>query len=111
MALGVQCLRSPSDIRVAVYTGKGAGELGPVYDPQILERNGFIVEQIDETSLPDVISGFDVVFFPGGYDVAMSKGLGERGLRAIREFVAQGGGYFATCAGENPSYVANYHWK
>jgi type 1 glutamine amidotransferase len=51
----------------------------------------------------------DVVVFPGGSGSGQSKGLGETGLRNVREFVRQGGGYVGICAG---AYLAcaSFDW-
>ena len=42
---------------------------------------------------------FDVLVFPGGSGNGQAAALGEAGLVAVRNFVAQGGGYIGTCGG------------
>ncbi|MCX6849732.1 MAG: BPL-N domain-containing protein [Verrucomicrobia bacterium] len=55
------------------------------------------------------ISAYDVLVFPGGSGSGQSKGIGEAGLKNVREFVKQGGGYVGICGG---AYLAcsNFTW-
>ena len=47
---------------------------------------------------------FDVVWFPGGGAHTYGNVVGDRGIAAIRAFVASGGGYVGACAG---AYLAS----
>jgi len=55
------------------------------------------------------LGAFDVLVFPGGSGSGQSKGIGEAGLKNVREFVKNGGGYVGICAG---AYLAcsNFTW-
>lgn len=55
------------------------------------------------------ISAYNVLVFPGGSGSGQSKGIGEAGLKNVREFVKQGGGYVGICGG---AYLAcsNFTW-
>lgn len=55
------------------------------------------------------LGAFDVLVFPGGSGSGQSKGIGETGLKNVREFVKNGGGYVGICAG---AYLAcsNFSW-
>jgi hypothetical protein len=55
------------------------------------------------------LSAYDVLVFPGGSGSGQSKGIGEAGLKNVREFVGNGGGYVGICAG---AYLAcsNFSW-
>jgi glutamine amidotransferase-like uncharacterized protein len=56
------------------------------------------------------ISAYDVLVFPGGSGSGQSKGIGAAGLKNVREFVKQGGGYVGICGG---AYLAcsNFTWS
>jgi len=51
-----------------------------------------------------VLRDVRVVVFPGGDDAKQSRSLGTEGTEAVREFVANGGGFLGFCAG---SYLAS----
>ncbi len=55
------------------------------------------------------LGAFDVLVFPGGSGSGQSKGIGETGMKNVREFVKNGGGYVGICAG---AYLAcsNFSW-
>lgn len=86
---------------VSVYVGPGARSTG-VYrwielttlSPQMTTR---VVD--DEMIRQGVLKDTDILVVPGGRSVQMAKELGEEGRSAIRDFVANGGGYIGTCAG------------
>ena len=42
---------------------------------------------------------FDIVVFPGGSGRQQARALGDKGRRAVEEFVRAGGGYVGICAG------------
>ncbi len=49
---------------------------------------------------PADLAGVDALILPGGESTTQLKFLAEEGLeKAIREFAAQGGAFFGTCAG------------
>jgi len=45
------------------------------------------------------LSGFDILFVPGGWSSDKTVALGEDGARAIRAFVESGGSYMGFCGG------------
>jgi hypothetical protein len=45
------------------------------------------------------LDNFDVIVFPGGSGKQQAAALGDKGMRAVQEFVREGGGYVGVCAG------------
>lgn len=98
-------------LKVLIYNGPGAPKGG--VDNVIRVLKPFPQVQV-ETGAPDrfqtlVGDSCDVVVFPGGTGSGQSKGLGEAGLKKVRQFVGDGGGYVGICAG---AYLAcsNFEW-
>jgi glutamine amidotransferase-like uncharacterized protein len=98
-------------LKVGIYSGPGAPQssvdavievLKPYEEVTAVTMNG---EQVATEDL----SGYDVVVFPGGTGGGQSKGIGEAGLKNVREYVRSGGGYVGICAG---AYLAcsNFSW-
>ncbi len=103
----------PAALRVALYTDTGtgdsrekvAGALGEDGDVKLvrmtaadIQAGGLEAEKID------------VLIHPGGSGSKQGKALGEKGRRAVRDFVSRGGGYVGFCAG---AYLAtnDYDWS
>lgn len=98
-------------LKVLIYNGPGAPKGG--VDNVIRVLKPFPQVQV-ETAAPDrfqtlASDACDVVVFPGGTGSGQSKGLGEAGLKKVRQFVSDGGGYVGICAG---AYLAcsNFEW-
>lgn len=98
-------------IKVGVYSGPGAPQssveavvkvMKPFTEAKTVILSG---EEIGTLNL----SAYDVLVFPGGSGSGQSKGIGEAGLKNVREFVSNGGGYVGICAG---AYLAcsNFSW-
>ena len=98
-------------IKVGVYSGPGAPQssvdavvkvMKPFTESTTVILSG---EEIGTQNL----SAYDVLVFPGGSGSGQSKGIGEAGLKNVREFVGNGGGYVGICAG---AYLAcsNFSW-
>ncbi len=98
-------------IKVGIYSGPGAPKssvdavinvLKPFPEATVVTLTG---EEVGVLNL----SAYDVLVFPGGTGGGQSKGIGEAGLKNVREFVSNGGGYVGICAG---AYLAcsNFSW-
>lgn len=90
-------------VRVAIY-----GEAGSPFPHMAhLTSLGFTLRPLSAEQIRNGdLSGFDVLVVPGGGLDGMPgqfRPLGEKGARAIAQFVAGGGGYLSSCAG---SYLA-----
>jgi glutamine amidotransferase-like uncharacterized protein len=85
-------------IRVALYAGDGAR---PVPVQKILAADPAF--QLTMVNAEDIRRGAldkaDVVIFPGGRGLPQSQALGPEGHRALKKFLADGGGYLGLCAG------------
>jgi putative intracellular protease/amidase len=88
-------------LRVALYddagsTGKGVPKMkehvGKVPSMKLTVVKG-------EDIRAGVLKDFDVVVFTGGSGSGQAKGIGEEGLKEVKEFVERGGGYVGICAG------------
>lgn len=101
----------PRPLKVLIYSGPGAPQSGVDHVLAVLKP----FPQVSVTVAPAESfatlkrSSCDVVVFPGGSGSGQSKGLGEAGLKNVREFVRGGGGYVGICAG---AYLAcsNFSW-
>lgn len=99
-------------LKVGIYSGPGAPSGGvenvthvlkPFPQISVVKLSG---EEMGTTDL----NVFDVLVFPGGTGSGQSKGIGETGVKNVREFVRNGGGYVGICAG---AYLAcsNFSWS
>lgn len=102
----------PAAIRVALYKGPGTGGEGP---PSLMKRlSNAPFSSITQITPDEIRSGaltnYDVVIFGGGSGSKEAEGIGEAGREAVKEFVANGGGYIGICAG---AYLATsgYPWS
>jgi len=103
---------NPAPVKVAIYRGSGAPD-GSVENVKrrVDSIPGATVtvlaaEEVGSTDL----KAFDVVVFPGGAARSQAKAIGEAGLKNVREYVRNGGGYVGICAG---AYLAcsNFDWS
>lgn len=99
-------------IRVALYKGPGTGGQGP---PSLMKRlnnppQSTIAQITPEEIRSGALTNYDVVIFGGGSGSKEAEGIGETGRAAVKEFVANGGGYIGICAG---AYLATsgYPWS
>lgn len=85
------------DTDVAVYFGRGTSG-GALWHIDPAQRTQFDTGVLLESDLQDAaFSDFDAVTFPsGGF---YSGYIGEAGNNNLRQFIAQGGGFFGTCGG------------
>lgn len=95
-------------VRAAIYAGEGVGE--PPWTPRSYAG---ILKAAAETINPSITCGlidaksiergdlaqYDVIVFPGGVAGTIFRGLGDKGRRAVKDFVRSGGGYVGICAG------------
>ena len=101
----------PKAVKVGIFDGKGAPDSGIKSVINVLKT----LPQAQVTRIPAEKMGtfdlkqFDVVVFSGGSGSQQSKSIGEAGLKNVREFVRDGGGYCGICAG---AYLAcsNFSW-
>jgi len=104
--------RQTNQVQVALYDAGGTGGNGAKNLAGILDADRRAA--VHHVGPPDIAGGalgqFDVVIFPGGSGKAEAKALGEKGAKAVRAFVAEGGGYIGICAGAFLS-SANYEWS
>lgn len=98
-------------IKVGIYSGPGAPKSSVDAVVNVLEPFPEVTAVILTGEDVGVLnlSSYDVLVFPGGSGSSQSKGIGEAGLKNVREFVNKGGGYVGICAG---AYLAcsNFSW-
>lgn len=98
-------------IAVSLYDGPGASGAGVNgLQKQLDKLEQVIVRRAGPVEIRDgVLSQFDVAMFPGGSGSRQSQGVGTEGVRQVRTFVENGGGYVGHCAG---AYLATsgYSW-
>ena len=103
--------QTPKPVKVGIFDGKGAPDDGINNVINVLKS----LPQAEVTRIPGEQMGtvdlkqFNVVVFSGGSGSQQSKSIGETGLKNVREFVRDGGGYCGICAG---AYLAcsNFSW-
>ncbi|MBN8419857.1 MAG: biofilm PGA synthesis protein PgaB [Verrucomicrobia bacterium] len=99
------------EIKVGIYRGPGSPQGGVDNVLNVLKPfpqvKAVVLSGQDVGSLN--ISTYDVLVFPGGSGSGQSKGIGEAGLKKVRDFVRNGGGYVGICGG---AYLAcsNFTW-
>ena len=88
-------------INVALYVDDGAGGNGMFCWASLLEFSPEI--KLHLVLAKDIRAGrldkMDVLLMPGGYPGTQYKTLQAQGVKAVREFVANGGAYIGSCAG------------
>lgn len=98
-------------LKVGVYAGPGSPQSSTDAVLNVLkpfpEVEATVLQGKDMGSLN--LTGYDVLVFPGGSGSGQSKSLGEAGMKNVRDFVNNGGGYVGICAG---AYLAcsNFSW-
>jgi len=102
---------SPRPLKVFIYGGPGAPQGGVDNVVDVLKPFPQVSVTVakPETFATVTPEMCDVVVFPGGTGGGQAKGLGEAGVKNVREYVKQGGGYVGICAG---AYLAcsNFSW-
>ncbi|WP_395743668.1 BPL-N domain-containing protein [Prosthecobacter sp.] len=99
------------EIKVGIYRGPGSPQGGVDNVTNVLKPfpqvKLVVLSEQDVASLN--LSAYDVLVFPGGSGSGQSKGIGEAGLKNVRDFVSNGGGYVGICGG---AYLAcsNFSW-
>lgn len=97
--------------RVAIYDDKGTGGGQAGLESTLASVPGSLAWRVGAEDIRDgVLSGFDLVIFPGGSGSSEAKALGEKGRAAVKRFVEGGGGYTGICAGAYLS-ASNYEWS
>jgi putative intracellular protease/amidase len=98
-------------IKVGVYSGPGAPQSSVDAVVKVMKpfAEATTVIMSGEDVATQNLAAYDVLVFPGGSGSGQSKGIGESGLKNVREFVGNGGGYVGICAG---AYLAcsNFSW-
>ncbi len=116
VAVGARCETGSGSARdgvVLVYSGPGAGS-APA-SAEIAASMGFKIRYVTPADIkPALFKNAKVWMQPGGDAIEAAQALGAKGLKAIREFVKNGGGYVGFCAGafladktvDNPETIA-----
>ncbi|MFP4201048.1 MAG: BPL-N domain-containing protein [Clostridia bacterium] len=81
---------------VGVYAGRGSWEENVLAIGNFLEHYEIEHHTFDDADF-DELSRFDAVWFPGGFSAEYRAYVPDH--EALRDFVAEGGVYFGTCAG------------
>lgn len=101
----------PRPLKVVIYSGPGAPQGGVDNVVSVLKPFPQVSVTVAKPESFATLTNAtcDVVVFPGGSGSGQSKGLGDAGLKGVREFVGNGGGYVGICAG---AYLAcsNFDW-
>ena len=99
------------EIKVGIYRGPGSPQRGAENVMNVLKPypQAKVVLLSEQDVATRNLSAYDVLVFPGGSGSGQSKGIGEAGLKNVREFVSNGGGYVGICGG---AYLAcsNFSW-
>ncbi len=105
-------LTTAQPIRVAIYDHSADTAKGPKNLQSFLTTDqGFACQRLGPAEIRDgQLSGYQVLIVPGGSGSKQAEMLETDGCDAIRDFVAEGGGYVGICAG---SYLASsqYSWS
>jgi metal-dependent hydrolase (beta-lactamase superfamily II)/glutamine amidotransferase-like uncharacterized protein/WD40 repeat protein len=89
-----------SNASVALFAGDGAHEGCVVPAEQMFTWMGHDVTLIDANTInQDDISGFDILYFPGGSTGPYQQDINADGRDKIRDLAQSGGCYIGTCAG------------
>lgn len=100
------------EIKVGIYRGPGSPQSGVDAVTNVLKPFPQVtVVVLSEQEIGSFnLSAYDVLVFPGGSGAGQSKGIGETGLKNVRDFVSNGGGYVGICGG---AYLAcsNFSWS
>ncbi len=90
------------DIKVAVYDDYGVGSLdnGVALIQTLCNIDpGIVSAAIDAADIASgILDRVDVTVFPGGSGSAIGSFLGASGLKQVKDFIQNGGGYLGYCA-------------
>ena len=88
-------------LRVAVFTGNGARNIGAFRWLEIATRaKNVVATPVDGESVrAGALDSADVLIMPGGRAHQEAISLGPEGRERVKSFVRGGGGYIGTCAG------------
>ncbi|MDI3517913.1 MAG: hypothetical protein PWQ34_60 [Caldanaerobacter sp.] len=89
------------EVRVAVLEAKEATTPKSVEQViHVLKEYGIKAEKISPKEVAKgELEKFDAIVIPGGRALNQAEALGEKGRKAIKEFIKKGGGYIGICAG------------
>ena len=92
---------APAPLRVAVFVGGGARNIGAYRWLELTARaKNVVATPVDGEAVRNgALDVADVLVMPGGSSVSESKSLGPEGREKVKSFVKNGGGYVGTCAG------------
>lgn len=92
---------APKPLRVALYDGPGSAGKGiPRLTELLSGQPGFTLVKVKPAEFSTVTRDrYDVVIFTGGSGSGQSKAIGEAGIKTLKTFVDEGGGYVGICAG------------
>ncbi len=89
--------------QIALYNdgGYGTWQDGLTALEQFLDWKGVPYGEVNADTInnSDWASRYQAICFPGGYAYYYKLAIDSNGIRKIREFVSQGGGYLGICAG------------
>lgn len=88
--------------KIALYNGRGAGKEFSEPLVEVLEMGGFSYTYIsDEMIRSGELMNYDIFLVPGSPDAGECyyRGLGEKGLEEIRQFLEKKGQYMGICGG------------
>ncbi len=89
--------------QIALYNdgGYGTWQDGLIALEQFLNWKGVAYQEVNADTLnnTDWGSHYQAICFPGGYAYYYKLAIDSNGIRRIKQFVQQGGGYLGICAG------------
>jgi biotin--protein ligase len=86
--------------KVAIYSGRGASSACVTASTKMFEWIGYKVTLVNANYvIQSDLNDFSVVCMPGGDMYDYSQDLGAIGIKKIRSFVSNGGGYVGICGG------------
>jgi glutamine amidotransferase-like uncharacterized protein/N-formylglutamate amidohydrolase len=101
-------LDDPNFIDVALYTGTGAAQARAKLLETLRAKSNVRVHDLSAEDIRQgKLAGMEIVLHPGGSGGGQGRALGEEGREAVRQFIADGGGYIGICAG---AYLATCHY-
>lgn len=102
---------SPSDDRIALYSGVGIWDESFIALREALRNSGFTVDTIDVLDvLSNVINDYRIIVVPGCDPYRLSTDLGSIGRENIRHFVLNGGGFLGIAGGATVADSDTDNW-
>jgi glutamine amidotransferase-like uncharacterized protein len=94
-------LGAAEPVRVALYDGPGSAGKGiPRLTELLTGSPEFTLTKVPPADVPKISTQqYDLIIFTGGSGSGQSKGIGKEGIKAVHQFVKDGGGYLGICAG------------